>query len=90
MKGSVRIVLPPNFYYKGFSSKVILKGAVIRSIITRQRYTETLGLSLNYRAFRSASAATKKKKIITSKHLLGPVSPNVRHKKIASLFKVRL
>lgn len=90
IKGTVRIVLPPNFYYKGFSTKVILKGSVIRSLITRQVYNSSFGFSLVSSARKSSSVVIKKKNNVISKHLLGPAFAKLKHKRILTLFKARL
>ena len=87
IKGSVRIVLPPNFYYKGFTKRIVVKGKIVRSMIIRVKYKYSYGFILYPSTCLNSSIVIKKKNLIKIKHLFGPLFNQYRHKRIRGLFK---
>lgn len=87
VKGSVRVLKPQLFFYKGFTKKKIKKGFIRRSLIIRVVYKK-LRIFLPFFTFKTnSSILIKKKNIILSKYLLGPANFFLKNKKIITLFK---
>lgn len=88
VKGSIRIILPPMEVYKGFNLKLINKGKIVRTLLTRQLYKSDLKSNQQTRqSFINTGVVLKKKNNILEAHLLGPVMLNVRKKRFVMLFK---
>ena len=88
VKGSARVVSPPQIEYKGFKFKFNSKGDICRSIFVRSyqtmRNNDSSKLSFNC----NSGVLIKKRQIVKSKYLFGPVPRLIRRKKIQLLFKV--
>ena len=81
------MVEPPRLEYKGFKYKYSLKGDIIRLWIVRSKYT-SFSNDKSFLKFNDNSVIVIKKKQETkSKFINGPVSRNVKRKRLATLFK---
>jgi ribosomal protein L14 len=88
VKGSARIVEPPRLEYKGFKYKYSIKGDITRSWVVRSIFKST-SLDQSITRFSSnSSVLITKKQSVKSKFLNGPLSTNVRIKKLNSIFTV--
>lgn len=87
VKGSIRVVHPPTQYYKGYTVKVLKKGRVSRALLVRQTYVNS-ALDYATRQFRvNSGVLMKKKNTFMSAHITGPVSRQIRKKRLLTLFK---
>lgn len=87
VKGSAKIIEPPQIEYKGFKIKFNKKGDILRSIIIRNKFfiKKNDGLILYFKF--NNSLIIKKKSEIRSKYIYGPSTILLKRKKILSLFK---
>lgn len=87
VKGSIRVVHPPTQYYKGYTVKVLKKGRVSRALLVRQTYVSSL-FDNRTRQFKiNSGVLMKKKNTFISAHITGPVSRQIRKKRLLTLFK---
>jgi ribosomal protein L14 len=90
VKGSARIVEPPRIEYKGFKVKFNKKGDICRSLIIRvvQVTRRIDGSSVNFKF--NSGLLIKKQQTLKSKYNYGPVTCEVRRKKIKLFFQIVL
>lgn len=90
IKGSVRVVIPPQLEYRGFKRKYYKKGQILRSLLVRTRWSRK---KIDHsRIFYKSNDAIliKKKSELRSKYFYGPVSTIVGRKRFMALFKTTL
>lgn len=87
IKGSARVVEPPRIEYKGFKYKYKIKGDICRNWLSRT-VVQSFNKDKRYSQFSDNSGININKKInIMSKYINGPISKNIRKKKLVTLFK---
>jgi ribosomal protein L14 len=90
LKASARIVEPPRLEYKGFKYKYSLKGDIVRLWFVRSVYT-TRNVDMSILSFNDNSAVIIRKKQDTkSRFINGPVSRNIKRRRLMSLFNTVL
>lgn len=87
IKGSVRIIQPPMQVYKGFSVKFINKGRIVRTLLTRQKYSSLLLNTISRKSWLNTGVVLKRKGNLLASHLIGPVMKEVKKKRYIQLFK---
>ena len=88
VKGSARVVEPPRIEYKGFKYKYSLKGDINRSWVVRTIFKNCSKDSSVILFGHNASILINKKQNVKSKFLNGPITQNIRIKKLHSVFNV--
>lgn len=87
IKGSARIVEPPRIEYKGFKYKYKVKGDICRSWLSRT-VVNSFKKDGRHLKFNDNSGININKKVnIVSKYINGPVSKNIKKKKLITIFK---
>ena len=87
IKGSAKIVSPPQIEYKGFKFKFNSKGDICRSLIIRSKFNTKKNDGLVLWFPENNGILIKKKQNIKSKYLVGPVSRELKRRKVQLLFK---
>jgi len=90
VKGSSRVVEPPRLEYKGFKYKYSVKGDIVRSWLVRSVFRTSSFDNATVKFKTNSSILIVKKYNIKSKFLNGPISSNVRIKKLQSMFNTIL
>ena len=86
VKSSARVVEPPRLEYKGFKYKYSVKGDIARLWLVRSLYNKTLLDNSSIYFSNNSGIIITKKQNIKSKFLNGPLSSNIKIKKISSMF----
>lgn len=87
IKGSAKIVSPPQIEYKGFKFKFNSKGDICRSLIVRSKINPIKKDGTVLWLPENNGVLIKKKQNIKSKYLVGPITKELRRRKIQLLFK---
>jgi ribosomal protein L14 len=86
VKGSIRILKPAMIYYKGFQTKRLYKGKIIRGLVIQSVYRCLYQSSNNYYFKSNNILLIKKKHIFLSKYIISPGSRCILNKRIRLLF----
>ena len=86
IKGSVRVIQPPKFAYKGYKMKFNRRGDICRAFLVRQTFP--LGRADGSSVIFSANEGVliKKKQNLKSNYIFGPSTIQLKRKKFKSLF----
>jgi ribosomal protein L14 len=87
IKGSAKVVEPPQIVYKGVKFKYSIKGDIVRCIIIRTFRTSRNASGFNIKFDANSTLTIKKKQTIKSKYVKGIVSKfSLKRKKFITLF----
>ena len=87
VKGSVRVVSPPRFEYKGFKFKYNVKGNICRGLITRAQKVYSIGDGTRSNFLSNDAVLIKKKQNVKSKYVYGPIEKRIKRARFRTLFK---
>jgi len=86
LKNAAKKVKAPKIEYKGFKRKYIKKGDLIRSLIIKTIYTNSLKSTFLVNFLSNSTIIIKKKNLTRSKYFFGIISKCVLRKKMILLF----
>ena len=90
IKGSIRLIKPFIIYYKGFQTKKLKQGMIVRGLISRQVYSCFYLTSVFFQTKMNTILLIKKKNIFLSQYLFGPGTYKIRNKRLLLLFQYLL
>lgn len=87
IKGSARVIQPPQIVFKGYKVKYNKKGSICRALIVRHLFSLHRPDGITLRFFENAGVLIKKKQNLKSNYIFGPSTILLKRKKFKALFK---